>query len=67
VEAVGVSAAAAQQPEGEELIHNVLNSLVRERQDLRRRDGDRALLEANRLAIVYWQHELARRLIENSG
>ena len=61
-----MSAAAAQQPDGEELIHGVINSLVRERQDLRRHNGDRALLEANRLAIVYWQQQLARRLIQNS-
>jgi len=43
-------------------IRRVLASLVRERQGLRRDNADRAALEANRLAIVYWQHALAERI-----
>ena len=46
----------------EEPIRAVLESLVQERQALRRVGADRAALEANRLAIVYWQHALAERL-----
>jgi hypothetical protein len=42
----------------------VLASLVGERQALRHHGTDRAALEANRLAIVYWQQELSKRLIE---
>jgi hypothetical protein len=50
----------------EERIRLVLNSLVRERQELRRRGTDQAALEANRVGIIYWQQELSKRLIENS-
>jgi hypothetical protein len=45
-------------------IRRVLDSLVQERQELRRRNTDPAALEANRLAIVYWQQELSKRLIK---
>lgn len=38
----------------------MLASLVRESQGLRRRGGEPALAEANRLAIVYWRTELRR-------
>jgi hypothetical protein len=48
----------------EDAIRGVLDSLVRERQELRRRGVDRNLLEANRRAIVYWQQELSKRLLE---
>ena len=47
-----------------DLIRAVLNSLVRERQALRHAGTDQAALEANRIAIVYWQQELSRRLVE---
>lgn len=41
-----------------EVIDRVLQSLVAERQHLRQSQCERPLLEANRLAIVYWQNEL---------
>ena len=56
----------AHQANTEDRIRGVLNSLVRERQELRRRGTDRATLEANRIAIVYWQQELSKRLIETA-
>jgi hypothetical protein len=43
---------------GETRIRALLDSLVAERQDLRRAGVDHATLEANRLAIVYWQQAL---------
>jgi hypothetical protein len=45
----------------EDRIRVVLDSLVRERRQLRRRGNDRAALEANRIGIMYWQQELSRR------
>jgi hypothetical protein len=54
------------QRETEERIRGVLESLVSERQGLRRAGTDRAALEANRLAIVYWQQRLSHRLIETA-
>jgi hypothetical protein len=46
----------------DELIRRVLDSLVAERQRLRSSAVEPALLEANRLAIVYWQNELVREI-----
>lgn len=40
-------------------IREILEHLVRERQDLRVAEADPATLEANRQAIVYWQLRLA--------
>jgi|SRR5581483_958870 len=40
-------------------IHEILDGLFRERRALRTTALDRGLLEANRLSIVYWQHQLA--------
>jgi hypothetical protein len=40
----------------------LLDALVNERQELRRAGADQAALEANRLAIVYWQQALTARL-----
>jgi hypothetical protein len=60
------SPALTPQADTEDRIRQVLNSLVRERQELRRRGTDRATLEANRIAIVYWQQELSKRLIQTS-
>ncbi len=40
-------------------IQETVNVLVIERQQLRDSHASRELLEANRRAIVYWQHELA--------
>ena len=48
--------------ETEARIRAVLDSLVRERRELRRSEVERAALEANRLAIVYWQQALSSRL-----
>ena len=63
---VVASPALAHQANTEDLIRVVLDSLVRERQELRHRGTDRAALEANRIAIVYWQQELSKRLIETN-
>jgi hypothetical protein len=43
-------------------IRTLLDSLVHQRQELRRGGGDEAALEANRLAIVYWQQALTAHL-----
>jgi hypothetical protein len=43
----------------EDRIRGVLDSLVHERRELRR-GTDRAALEANTIAIVYWQQELSK-------
>ena len=52
----------AGEPENEARIRAVLDSLVHERQELRRSGVDAAALEANRLAIVYWQQALSLQL-----
>ncbi|MDX6511013.1 MAG: hypothetical protein QOE36_517 [Gaiellaceae bacterium] len=44
----------------EDRIRIVLDSLVRERRQLRR-GNDRAALEANKMGILYWQEELSQR------
>jgi hypothetical protein len=48
-------------------IREVLAALVSERQELRRTNAPPPLLEANRLAIVYWQQKLARRLADENA
>jgi hypothetical protein len=45
-----------------EAIHEIIRSAVAERQRLRRTGGDEAALEANRLAIAYWQTRLSQVL-----
>jgi hypothetical protein len=45
-------------------IGEVLGALVHERQELRRQKARPSNLEANRLAIVYWQQRLARQLVD---
>lgn len=40
-------------------IHEILDGLFRERRGLRSTNVDPGLLEANRLAIVYWQRQLS--------
>lgn len=40
----------------------ILNDLVRQRRLMQRGAADAGLLEANRLAIVYWQRQLSRSL-----
>jgi hypothetical protein len=47
--------------ETEARMRAVLDWLVHERQELRRSKADRATLEANRLAIVYWRQALSIR------
>jgi hypothetical protein len=54
-----VPAALTQQTTPEDRIRVVLDSLVRERQSLRRRGSDPAALEANTIGIIYWQRELS--------
>jgi len=48
-----------------EHIRRILDRLVQERQQLRRSSEDGAALEANRLALVYWQTELQRALLDD--
>jgi hypothetical protein len=46
----------------------ILNDLVRQRRLMQRGPADAGLLEANRLAIVYWQRQLSRsRAAEQEG
>jgi hypothetical protein len=40
----------------------ILNDLIRQRQRMRDTEPNSSLLEANRLAIVYWQWQLTRAL-----
>ena len=49
-----------------EHIRRILDRLVQERQQLRRSPEDGAALEANRLALVYWQNELHRALLDKA-
>jgi hypothetical protein len=44
-------------------ILELINALVRERQRLRAARESDDVLEANRLGIVYWQQQLARRAL----
>jgi len=64
VAVIVASPAHSDQSNTADRIRLVLDSLVRERQALRHRGTDPAALEANRIAIVYWQQELSKRLIE---
>jgi hypothetical protein len=45
----------------------ILNDLIRQRQRMQGTDCDRELLEANRLAIVFWQQELRRAIEAQHG
>jgi hypothetical protein len=49
--------------EAAEHIRRILDRLVEERQQLRHSGEDAAALEANRLALVYWQQQLQRALV----
>jgi hypothetical protein len=49
--------------EGVEHIRRILDRLVQERQHLRHEPESAAALEANRLALVYWQQQLQRALL----
>jgi len=46
-------------------IRRILDRLVQERQQLRRSPENDAALEANRLALVYWQDQLQRALLDD--
>jgi len=50
-------------PVSTDTARTILSDLIRQRQRMQGTDCDRSLLEANRLAIVFWQQEL-RRAIE---
>jgi hypothetical protein len=64
------SSAPSLEADTEDRIRGVLDSLVHERRELCR-GTDRAALEANTIALVYWQQELAkhssRRAFSRSG
>jgi hypothetical protein len=45
----------------------ILNDLIRQRQRMQGTDCDRGLLEANKLAIVFWQQELRRAIEAKHG
>ncbi len=45
-------------------IRRIIDRLVLERQQLRRSEEDAATLEANRLALVYWQNQLHKALLQ---
>jgi hypothetical protein len=45
----------------------ILNDLIRQRQQMQGADCDRSPLEANRLAIVFWQQELRRAIEAKHG
>ena len=46
---------------------SILNDLIRQRQRMRDGEPNSSLLEANRLAIVYWQWQLTRALDAERG
>jgi hypothetical protein len=46
---------------------SILNDLIRQRQRMRETEPNSSLLEANRLAIVYWQWQLTRALDARSA
>lgn len=45
----------------------ILNDLIRQRQRMRDTEPNPSLVEANRLAIVYWQWQLTRALDSERG
>jgi hypothetical protein len=45
-----------------DLARAILDDLVHQRQLMQRNPADTGLLEANRLAIIYWQRQLPRLL-----
>jgi predicted nucleotidyltransferase len=46
---------------------SILNDLIRQRQRMRDSEANASLLEANRLAIAYWQWQLTRALERERG
>lgn len=53
----------AEQAPPEDRIREILDDLVRQHQRMRGVATDIGLLEANRLAIIYWQRQLSRTLL----
>jgi len=51
-------------PVSPERAREIVASLISGREALRRNRADRAALEANRLAIVYWQSRLSRSTVD---
>ena len=49
--------------DGVDTIRRILDRLVEERQQLRHEPDSAPALEANRLALVYWQQQLQRALL----
>lgn len=50
-----------------EKLREIVSILVAERREMRQRGESPVTIEANRLAIEYWQRELARCLGRSSG
>jgi hypothetical protein len=44
-------------------VEQIIRRLVEQRQELRRANADKTVLEANRLAIVYWQQRFSTALL----
>ena len=63
--AMTATASVASEPVAVERSREILNDLICERRGLQARMADQATLEANRLAIVYWQQHLAQALIDS--
>ena len=53
----------AEQAPSEDRIREILDDLIRQRRRMRGVATDAGLLEANRLAIIYWQWQLSRTLL----
>jgi hypothetical protein len=47
-------------------VRRVIDSLVIERQRLRRDNAGSALLDANRIALRYWQEQLAKLAVADA-
>jgi hypothetical protein len=63
----GVTRALGLEAPSERKMRQILDDLIRQRQEMRRAVNDRDLLEANRLGIVYWQSRIARRRGSQGG
>lgn len=51
-------------PSSSATAEGIIRRLVQQRQELRRAQADRVVLEANRLAIVYWQQRFSTALLD---
>ena len=54
-------------PVSTDAARTILSDLIRQRQRMQGTDCDKDLLEANRLAIVFWQQELRRAIKATHG